>query len=196
MTHAFADATIHLKREHMLVSKDINRIVAYVHPNEIAVICEPARHKIRPQNSYDAQFSINYVIAAAFLREEFGLAELEDKVLDDPDILAFCAKVGYEPDPQSAYPEYFSGAIDIHTNDGRLLHHREQMNRGSVGNPMSDSDIEAKYRDNAKRTISTKDAERLMQLVLNLEHEHNLETLTDALRKTDKIQETKHVNVR
>ena len=27
MTHAFADATIHLKREHMLVSKDINRVV-------------------------------------------------------------------------------------------------------------------------------------------------------------------------
>ncbi|HCU88850.1 MAG TPA: MmgE/PrpD family protein [Gammaproteobacteria bacterium] len=196
MTHAFADATIQLKRKHLLVGEDVNSIVAYVHPNEIPVICEPARHKLRPQNSYDAQFSINYVIAAAFLREEFGLAELEDKVLDDPDILNFCAKVSYEPDPQSAYPEYFSGAIDIHTKDGRLLHHREQMNRGSVGNPMSGSDIKAKYLDNANRTISTKDAKRLMQLVLNLEHEHGLKTLTDALRKTDKNLETKHVNVR
>lgn len=183
MTHAFADAALHLKWEHALVPKDLDRIVAYVHPNEIPVICEPVRHKLRPQNSYDAQFSVNYVIAAAFLREQFGLAELEDEVLGDPDILELCAKVSYEPDPDSAYPDYFSGAIDIHTNDGRKLHHREQMNRGSAGNPMSDSDIMDKYRDNAKRTISAEDAERLMRLVLELEHEPNLEPLVHALSK-------------
>ena len=121
--------------------------------------------------------------AAAFLREQFGLAELEDEVLGDPNILDLCARVSYEPEPDSAYPDYFSGAIDIYTNDGRQLHHREQMNRGSAENPMSDNDIIDKYRDNATRTISAEDAERVMQLVLALEQESNLEPLAHALSK-------------
>ncbi len=183
MTHAFADAALYLKREHALEAKDLDRVVAHVHPSEIPVICEPVKHKLKPQNSYDAQFSVNYVIAAAFMREQFGLAELEDEVLGDPDILNLCAKVSYEPDPDSAYPDYFSGAIDIYTNDGRKLHHREQMNRGSAENPMSDSDIKDKYRDNAERTIAAEDAERILQLVLELEHEPNLVSLTRALSK-------------
>ena len=181
MTHAFADAALKLKREHQLKAEDIDRIVALVHPNEIPVICEPIKHKVRPQNSYDAQFSVNYVIGAAFIREQFGLAELEDDVLADPAILELCAKTTYAPDPDSAYPDYFSGAIDIHTTDGRKLHHREQMNRGSAGNPMSDSDIKGKYLDNATRTLSAKGAENVMRLVLELEHAPNLEQLAGAL---------------
>ena len=184
MTHAFADAALALKREHELVAEDIERIVAYVHPSEIPVICEPQKHKLRPQNSYDAQFSVNYLIAAAFLREQFGLAELEDDVISNPAILALCSKISYEPDPDSAYPDYFSGAVDIHTKDGRKLHHREQMNRGSAANPMSDDDIKDKFFDNATRTINAEDAKHVMRLVLELEHQPTLEPLAHALSTT------------
>jgi 2-methylcitrate dehydratase PrpD len=181
LTHAFADAALALKREHGLGLEDIDRIVAYVHENEIPVICEPVATKVRPQNSYDAQFSVNYVIAAALARERFGLAELEDEVLADPAILDLCARVSYEPDPDSAYPDYYSGAVTIHTRDGRDLHRREQMNRGSAGNPMSESDIKEKYLDNATRAVDRERAEDIMRRVLKLEYEDDLVPLGQAL---------------
>ncbi|MDA0821035.1 MAG: MmgE/PrpD family protein [Proteobacteria bacterium] len=184
MTHAFADAALALKEKHDLKTKDIESIVAYVHESEIPVICEPAANKIHPQNSYDAQFSVNYLIAATFVRDRFGLAELADEVLNDKEILSLCAKTSYRPDPDSAYPDYYSGAIDILTYDGRLLHHREQMNRGSAENPMSDQDIIDKFLGNATLTISQADAETLMEIVLNLEHEPDLERLANALTRT------------
>ncbi|MFT4581582.1 MAG: 2-methylcitrate dehydratase PrpD [Gammaproteobacteria bacterium] len=181
MTHAFADAALALKEKHGLKIEDIDRIVAYVHESEIPVICEPAANKLRPQNSYDAQFSVNYLIAATFVREHFGLAELADDALNDEAILSLCEKVSYCPDPDSAYPDYYSGAIDILTNDDRLLHHREQMNRGSAENPMSDQDIIDKFLGNATLTITQANASTLMDIVLNLEHEPDLERLACAL---------------
>ncbi|MGR9091988.1 MAG: MmgE/PrpD family protein, partial [Gammaproteobacteria bacterium] len=181
MTHAFADAARTLKATHGFVPEAIERIVAHVHPGEIPVICEPVVNKVRPQNSYDAQFSVNYVIAAALVRERFGLAELEDDALGDPAIAALCAKTTYVPDPDSAYPDYYSGAIDIYLRDGTCLHHREQMNRGSAENPMSDDDIREKFLDNACRTITRDDAETALRLILNLESERNLDALARAL---------------
>ncbi|MFT4562120.1 MAG: 2-methylcitrate dehydratase PrpD [Gammaproteobacteria bacterium] len=181
MTHAFADSALALKEKHNLKIEDIERIVAYVHENEIPVICEPAANKIRPQNSYDAQFSVNYLIAATFVRDRFGLAELADDALNDKEILSLCAKTSYRPDPDSAYPDYYSGAIDILTCDGRQLHHREQMNRGSAENPMSDQDIIDKFLGNASLTIDQAQAEKLMAIVLNIEHEPDLQQLANAL---------------
>ncbi len=98
-------------------------------------------------------------------------------------ILDLCAKTSYQHDPDSAYPDYFSGAVTIHTRDGRTLHHREQMNRGSAENPMSDSDIKEKFLGNATRTISTTQAEIVMRLVLEIEHAPDLESLANALTK-------------
>lgn len=181
LTHAFADAARALKDTHGFAIADIDRIVAHVHEGEIPVICEPSVSKIRPQNSYDAQFSVNYVIAAALVRDRFGLAELEDDALGDPAILDLCAKTSYVEDPDSAYPDYYSGAVDICLNDGTRLHHREQMNRGSAENPMSDDDITTKFLDNATRTLARADAETVMRLVLELESQPNLEPLANAL---------------
>jgi 2-methylcitrate dehydratase PrpD len=183
MTHAFADAALTLKVAHKLQIEEIERIVAYVHDNEIPVICEPAINKTRPQNSYDAQFSVNYLIAAALVRDRFGLTELEDDALADSNILDLCAKTSYVPDPDSAYPNFYSGAIDIFTRDGRHLHYREQMNRGSAGNPMSEQDIKDKFLDNATRTISRAEAERVMDIIFELENAVDLKSLEDALTK-------------
>jgi 2-methylcitrate dehydratase PrpD len=181
LTHAFADAALALKKQYSLDVQDIEQIVAYVHDSEIPVICEPAANKIRPQNSYDAQFSVNYLIAASLVRDRFGLAELEDDALTNPEILDLCSKTSYQSDPDSAYPNYYSGAIDIVTRDGRRYHHREQMHRGSAGNPMSEQDLTDKFLDNALRTISREKAEKVMNLVLDLENSANLKDLAETL---------------
>ena len=181
MTHAYADAILALKREHQLRIDDIKHITALVHEGEQAVICIPEENKLKPQNSYDAQFSVHYVIATTFLREKFGLAELEDDVISDPEILDLCSRVSFTDDPDSAYPGYFSGAIRLETHDGRTLEHREQINRGATENPLSDDDIEEKFFGNATLTISEQRATELLGIVMALETETDLNRLSQAL---------------
>ena len=59
----------------------------------VKTVCEPAANKRRPANSYDAQFSIPYTVAAALRRGRFTLDELEDDALGDPAILALADRV-------------------------------------------------------------------------------------------------------
>ena len=181
MAHAFVDAILAVKHAQQLELSDIERIVAYVHEQEIPVICEPVATKIQPQNSYDAQFSVNYVIAAAFIRERFGLRELDQETLCDPQIAELCRKVSYTADPHSAYPDYFSGAIDVHTHAGACFHHREQHNRGSAANPMSRADIEKKFLANAREATSAANAHAIMDLVLHMEEQQSLSPLAERL---------------
>jgi 2-methylcitrate dehydratase PrpD len=137
--------------------------------------------KKRPQNSYDAQFSVHYLMAAAFLRDGFGLAELEDDAFRDPAILALCDKTTFEPDHESAYPVHYSGAVTVQTTDGRVLSHREQINRGSPLNPMSDDEIKGKYYDNATRTLSLRGATELLDVILGLDQQPDLKRFAALL---------------
>lgn len=179
--HAFADAALALRETHGLTPRDVKRITARLHPDQVAVVCEPEANKRRPQNAYDAQFSVHYIMAAALARGRFTLAELGDEALADPAILDLCARAGYEIDPDSAYPTYYSGEVAIETADGRRLVHREAINRGSADNPVPVSEIEAKYLANATRAITADQADRVRDAVMGLDRAECLTALATAI---------------
>ncbi len=179
--HAFADAILALKKAHGLDAAAIKSITARIGERQVPVVCEPQETKKRPQNSYDAQFSVQYIIAASFLRGRFTLAELEEQAITDPEILDLCAKVSYEIDPDSAYPKYYSGEVLVETLDGQILRHREHINRGSADKPLSTEALEFKFMENAMRTISREQAERVRDLILTLDDLTELATLSETL---------------
>ena len=76
--HACIDAALALVRDQRLDPGQVDRIRALVPAEVVKTVCEPLANKRRPANSYDAQFSIPYVIAAALLRGRLTLDELED----------------------------------------------------------------------------------------------------------------------
>ena len=78
-----------------------------------------------------AKFSVQFVVAACLIRGKFGFAELEPDALNDAGILALAQRVHHEADPDSAFPQYFSGGIVVTTRDGRELVHMEKINRGA-----------------------------------------------------------------
>ena len=49
---------------------------------------------MRPQNAYDAQFSVHYIMSASMTRGQFTLDELEDDALQDQTILDQAASPG------------------------------------------------------------------------------------------------------
>ena len=182
--HAFADATLALRKKHNLTPVDIKSMTARIHEDQSNVVCEPEANKMKPQNAYDAQFSVHYIMSSSMTRGQFTLDELEDEALQDPTILDLCSKSGYEIDPDSAYPTYYSGEVVIETNDGRRLTHREAINRGSADNPLSTSDIEDKFFANAVRVVDRPQAQRVLDAVMCLEAHESLNNLADALVKS------------
>jgi 2-methylcitrate dehydratase PrpD len=148
LTHACSDAAATIARAHRVDPAAVTRIVAIVPEPIIPIVCEPIELKRAPATSYEAQFSIPYVVAASFARGRFSFTELDAASLADPVIRRLASCVVYEIDPASTYPRHRSGEVRVELADGRTLCHREAINRGAPERPLSDAEIEAKFRGN------------------------------------------------
>ena len=180
--HAFIDCALQARADPAFTPEAIDHVEALIHPDEIAIVCEPVAAKHAPRNAYDAQFSLYYAVSASLLRGRFGLAELDDAALNDPTLRALARRVNFRADPASAYPQSYSGALEVHLRDGRIIRRRQQINRGAAGNPITREDVLAKYRDNACRAVSESAAGRICDAVLTLDTAPGLDALVAAIR--------------
>lgn len=180
--HAFADCAIALRENHQLEPEAIESVTALIHPKQVNVVCEPEAAKRRPSGSYDAQFSIHYLVAAALTKGRFTLEELTESAYTDPGILALADRVTYAPDPNSTYPTHYSGELRIRLKSGEEIRHREAINRGARENPLSVDQVKDKFLGNAARAVSPARAEDIAAAVLNLESQTSLKPLAELLR--------------
>jgi len=169
LIHACADSALILRDRHSIAHAEVERVVALVPQPTLHIIAEPVANKLRPANEYDAKFSTQFVISTCLVKGRFGLAELLDDTLLDSQVLALAAKVECAADPDTAYPQYFSGGVEIHMRDGRTFRHHEKVNRGAGDRALSQSDIEQKYFENASLAVGQSRAERICEAVLTLE---------------------------
>jgi len=179
-THACIDAALRLRKDDLEVGS-IERIEAFIPGEVVKTVCEPEANKRRPANSYDAQFSIPYLVAAALVRGQFTLAELDDSALSDPRILAVADTIQYRVDPNSRFPKAYSGEIRIRLKNGARVEAREDINRGAPDRPLIDSDIVEKFRANAAISVSPAVAGRVEGAVLGLDEIGDLEEFAKCL---------------
>lgn len=117
-------------------------------------------------NARDARVSIHHCAAVALLRGRAGVEEFELPAVTDPAIAALRRKVRAECDP--SLPS--GGAVvTARTQDGRSLSVRVDAALGSIAQPLSDHDLEVKFRDNAARNDGGKDAEACIAAIWAIE---------------------------
>jgi 2-methylcitrate dehydratase PrpD len=168
-THAAADAAIALSRASKFDAKAIRSVEVLVPADVVKTVCEPEANKRRPANSYDAQFSIPYIVATGLLRGRFTLDELEPAAMADREVLLLAERVHHKIDVASTFPRHYTGEVIVTLETGEILRHREAINRGSADRPLSNAEIVAKYLDNACRTLTRDRAERVYIAVLGLD---------------------------
>lgn len=69
---------------------------------------------------------------------------------------------------ESAFPAAYSGHIEIELADGRVVRHREQVNRGHDERPLSNAEIEQKFRGTIGRVADDATVDRVRAAVLGL----------------------------
>jgi 2-methylcitrate dehydratase PrpD len=180
--HGCVDAALALVHEKGIKAADIETIKVLV-PSEVVVdvVCEPVANKRRPISDYDAKFSLQYAVAASIVRGRFGLAELEQDAFSDPEILALADKVEYAIDPQSNFPQAYSGAVVVQTRTGQELSQREAVNRGAADRPLSSEEIVEKFMGNATMAVTPGRAEEIREAVLAMDDFDDVRELAACL---------------
>jgi 2-methylcitrate dehydratase PrpD len=109
---------------------------------------EPLANKQNPPNGYAAKFSIPYAIAVGMLRDDAGLGDYQESVVQDPQVRALAAKVRYVVDPNNPYPRQFTGHLRVTLRNGEVREARQGHFRGGVEEPLSYDDLVRKFRAN------------------------------------------------
>src|SRR5437879_2679708 len=73
LNHAYLDCALELLRAPGVSADAIESIECRVPAGEVPIVCEPVEVKRRPRTSYDAQFSLPFSVAAAFLDGAVGV---------------------------------------------------------------------------------------------------------------------------
>ena len=176
----YMDCALRL-RERGVRAEDVVEVRCRTAAGPVPRLWEPLASKHSPQNGYAAKFSLPYLLAVILSRGRASLAEFEDDVVRDPELLAVASRVGYELDPTIDYPRQFVGHLRVRLKDGRVVEEWQDHPRGGPDSPMAPGEIEAKFRGNASLVMSDDRAARIIRDVRALAAAPNLETLMQSL---------------
>jgi 2-methylcitrate dehydratase PrpD len=117
-------------------------------------------------NERDARVSIHHCVACALLLNAAGVTEFSEATVFRPDITALRQKVGAVLD--ASLPDG-AARVTIHLASGETLDEIVMEARGSLADPLTDRDIEAKLRDGARLGGTDWDVDRVIAAVWNLD---------------------------
>ena len=102
----------------------------------------------RPETRETADHSIPFVVACALRFGTLEPAHFEDDVLRDPVLLDLMQRIEVVQDPEcdAAWPEAILNILTVRTTDGREHTASVPYYTGHFKKPMSDADIEDKFR--------------------------------------------------
>ena len=167
--HAYMDAAQQLMQAHGFMPQDIAELECIVPPEEAPIVCEPPAIKAAPPTTYAALFSLPYCIAVLLVEGNAGLDEFSEVKITDRRILEIASRIRHRVGEVPEFPASLPGWVRVRLQDGRTFERREPLNRGHPANPMTAAEIQAKFRDNASRTLPATQVEAIIQLIDRLE---------------------------
>lgn len=159
--HPIIDGCVQLRNEHKLKAGDIESIALKVHP----LVLELTGKKT-PQVGLEGKFSVFHSAAVAIIHGEGGEDVYSDACVRDPQVITLRDKVSAAVD-KSVHED--AAYITIKLKDGRTLEKHVEHAIGSLARPMSDADLEAKFRKFAKGILSAGETDALIKLCWEIE---------------------------
>jgi 2-methylcitrate dehydratase PrpD len=162
--HPVIDACLELRPQVGDVAR-IERVMVKGHP-----LLRERADRPNVTTGREAQVSLQHSVAVAFLYGGAGVKEYSDACVNDPAVLALRAKVTAEDD--ASIPAD-AAVVSLRTTSGDMLSAHIAHARGSIARPLSDRELEDKFRDLAAYGAPGVDAARLIDAVWGLEKTNN-----------------------
>jgi 2-methylcitrate dehydratase len=127
--------------------------------------------KWRPRTRETADHSLPYCTAVALADGDVTMAQFDEKRFTDPALLELVAKVEVHRDAQltARYPAGIPNRVAVTLTDGRQLVREVEFPRGHARNPMSDAEVEKKFRNLVEPGYGKQRADQMLQTCWDLE---------------------------
>lgn len=167
--HAAIEAALRLMAQHGITGRDVETAEVHITPYSNRLIGTPFDPGPNPQVT--GQFSVQYAVAATFLRGHFTLDDIEPAAVCDPEVgaLARAIRVRVEPDWSE---RLVPAELSIRTRDGRSLSQRVQVVPGGPTAPLGAAALQRKVEDcflGGSQPLSRAAFDKLQQRLSDLE---------------------------
>ncbi|HEV2472470.1 MAG TPA: MmgE/PrpD family protein, partial [Chthonomonadales bacterium] len=140
--------------------------------------------KWKPTTRETADHSLPFCVAAALVDGAVTLDSFDDAHLANKDILELVSRteVRADPDLDEGYPEGIPNRVTVHLAGGPVLQKEVSYPRGHARNPMTDSEVEAKFRTLAAPVLPAARIDEIARRVMRLEEETGVRPLLELLK--------------
>jgi len=180
LTHPGMRVMLRLIQEHDIRPDQVRRVRVGTNSNMPNALIHH-----RPRTELNAKFSMEFCMAILLLERKAGLAQFTDAVVQRPDVQSLIERIdfGVDPEAEAAGYEKMTTIVEVTLADGRVVGGRADFGKGSPADPMTDAELEAKFRDCAAWAgVSDADAAGVAALVWGLESLHDIREVTARLR--------------
>lgn len=139
--------------------------------------------KWAPKTRETADHSIPYLVAYALQHGMVTPHSFSDAYLQDPAIRALIATmtIEEEPDFTQRFSDEYNCQMEVTTTSGQRFSAAVKHPRGHWRNPMSDAEVEDKFRRLAAEVMPPAQMDRILAPLWSLEDAENLNTCLEAL---------------
>jgi 2-methylcitrate dehydratase len=163
------DAALQLRPE----VGDVKNVAAIdIHTFDAAVdIIGKDPEKWRPKTRETADHSLPYCTAVALAVGDVTLAEFAPERFTDPALVELTAKVKVHRDAalSARYPRGIPNRVTVTLRDGRKFTREVEFPRGHAENPMTDAEVEHKFRTLVTPRYGKEPAERILSACWQME---------------------------
>jgi len=182
--HTTLDAIRMMQVRHPFGPGDIERIV--VHGSQVTM--DHVGWKYRPEGLTSAQLNLPFCVATLLIEGDCFVDQFSDAIVADKARVALAEKVEVRHDAGiTARGSKFRHMVrvEVHLRDGTRLEETVEAPRGSEKSFASEADVVAKFMKLAAHAVPTPAAERIVDIVLSLEHLKDARELVQALALTN-----------
>ena len=161
---------------------EIEAIRIYL-PGQLLLRAVSEPEKWEPKTRETADHSIPYLVAVALQDGAVTPASFSLERIQDPVVRSLIGRMNAEEDPEYTrrYPEEINCRIEVATASGKQLAAHTAHPKGHPRNPMTDAEIDAKFRSQSAELLTVQQSDRALNLLWSLEDQPNLGELFDAL---------------
>jgi 2-methylcitrate dehydratase PrpD len=183
LTHPSMDAMLFLMRDEGLSADDIESVVLFAGTNVLA----PIRFRVA-KTELEGKFSFAFLLSAIVLAGRAGKAEFTDEFVSSPACQAMQARIETQFDQsiEDMGWDRIRSRLEVRTKDARkLVRWADENYRGGPHNPLSDAELEGKFRDCAEGLVDEDRITAVFDTVWEIQNAADVGRIFDLLAWRD-----------
>ena len=174
-------ALFKLVKQHGITFEDVEEMYLRTYENATAHAAHPEAYK--PETRETADHSLPYCLAVGLKEGDLGPDQFRGEKWKDPKVLNLMARIKVTTDPELAklYPSARPADLEIRTKKGERLKARVDHPKGNPCNPMTDEEVQAKFKKLASKLMEEDQICHIIETVNNIEKVDDIGELMDLL---------------